>query len=441
MNLLVFSKVGTIQQATGRGEIFALAVPARDRVTLYRDLDGKSGGEIATRYGMPGKAILWRANRGLVTVYGPVPDEITQRRQAVKVYLPEDLVGDDDTSFFFLINPQWVVHGNRATDDEGHVSWRTTTLRVRDKQSAARLISAGVADQLLVGNNAKIVVAVHTAAEALLPEVAASVQPLGVTPLKLTALKANLGGKYKPLYKHGDFAVVLVALILVAALIFLGMGLRWVLNRTELAQLDGQMESVRNQISTIQLNKNLGHIRNPQGVLDAMAVAIKQQPSAILDSAGQLAAKFGELGRLEVQLTPDQNGAAPAAGGPEPTTMDVVATLDKSVDKLLVDQEQRAKLELDNRPWVRMIENTGSAEQPILRMNVQLTEPEPGSQPPPLPTPVPAPAPAVQQARVLSKTAVVSGTVSPSSVVSLSVTPSPSTAAVSPTPATPEAQP
>lgn len=419
MNYLVFSKIGVIIPPHGKGDVSAMAVPAGDKVSTYRDLEGKSDGEIAERYGTAGKKIMWRLSRGMVTVFGNVPDEVHQLRQAVKVYLPEDFAGSDDTAFFYVLSPQWLVHGNRTTDDEGQASWRTTMLRVREGQTPVAMVMSAVSGLMLAGGQ-KVLVAVDEPAvgRTIVDELKTALATIDNVPVPFSALRGNL--KAKPLYRHGDFSVLLYALVMVAVLTLGGMVTLWLLNKLEISRMNGEMDAVRNRIQAIQINKSLGHIRDPQPILDTMATPTNQQPSAILDAATQVSAQFGKIQRAEVELaasTLNSNAPAPIPGQ-QPTDMEVRVLLDQAVDTLLIEQENRAKSLLEARPWIRLIENIGTASQPRLRFVVQIVQPD-GTVPTPLPEPVAAPNPVQQAAKekakaeaaLVSATLAVSGTV------------------------------
>ncbi len=368
MALILFSRTG-VNLDKGKGEVLGLCVPSADQIQVYRDV-GSTGAEIAQRSGAGGKHPLWREEGGETIVYGMLPTEMAQRRQALKVWLASDYAPTDAEAFFFLFDKRWLVHGIQETDDEGRRKWRSTILSYPEDQIFT--VTADSAADLMLGSNKRnIVIAVDEdpSSYGRLKELLA---PLGLSPIPFSALKPS--PRARILYRHRDYTLPMLVSVFFLMLVVVGTLFWWFNNSMELSNYEERVVSVRRQIGSIQINDSIGHIRQPEGLLNAMKRPFAQQPSAILDAAARLGAQFGDVANVKFNFQPET--------GPEDQRL-LEVEISKPKQSLLVGQEAVAKALLPNLPWVRDLANVSPPNSGQIDLNIQLqidTPPGDGSE-------------------------------------------------------------
>lgn len=383
MNTIVFNKKGIRYEHGRRGEITVINVPAREQVQIFKDMSSNhSTNDVAERAGVNGQIPLWRDVEGRCVVYGVLPEDILQRRQAIKVWLAQDFAPRDCEAFYYAFSDDCIVHGVKDIDDERREDWRVMIL----KGEPVALITNAISERMLDGSGSQICVAVHdnlTLYEALKQ----SLKPLSVEPVPFSTLKPSGS---KPLYKHSDFTLLMLTFTFFAGMVLAGTIIHWSVNLMQVHRLESQITDVQKQIRNIQINKSLGHIREPENLLNEMQKAFAQQPSAIIDVGARFGAEFGKLAEVSFNATrADLNqGQVPgmAAMGQGEYVLDIKTSTVSN--KLLVDQENLARSLVKNLPWIRKVENVGlNGEMLQLKIVVQgesvpgLTEDTPGAEP------------------------------------------------------------
>lgn len=362
MNLLVLARRTITFRQVGRGDVTVLMVPGRDQIQIVKDLAGMSDVNVQPNVAHRGPQ-LSRVFSGQRYIYGYLPEEIKELQQAVKVWLAEDFAPANCQAFFYVFSPEVIIQGVRETADEGQMSWRTAQL-VLSGEEAGKALTNAVTDYVLANPTAVVCVAVLNQLE-LYQKLQTSLQAYGIEPVPFTTLKPLAG--VRPLYRQFDHTLIYLTSILFGILMLLGSIAFYFLNWAARTKLESEIADVKKSIESIQLNQSTGHIREPQLLLDIMAKGFNQQPSAIVDAAARFAVQFGELTQVTFQ-PPEMAGSAQA----QSTQQEIIVNLTKSKDKLLFDQERRARALEGNQPWVRSARRTGSAgEQTQMVITVQ----------------------------------------------------------------------
>lgn len=372
MSLMVLSRRSITFRQPGTGEVTVLLVPGRDQVQIIKDLAGVA--DNSSKLNSARGPQLSRVFSGQRYIYGYLPEEVRELRQAVKVWMAEDFAPTDCQAFFYVFSPDTIVHGVREQSDEGQLSWRTAQLVLPGNDPLKALTNA-ITDYVLANPTASLCVAVLNQLE-LYRKLQSVLEPYQITPVPFSTLKPPVN--LKPLYRHYDHTLLYLTGVLFGVLLLIASSAFYFLNWTIRSRLEGQIEETQAKIKNIQMNQSTGHIRHPQNLLDNMAKAFNQQPSAIIDAAATTGAQFGDL--MQVNFKPPE---ITASGGvaKHNNLQDVNITIKNSKDKLLFGQERRAQLILANHPWVRSVRRSGSTgDQASLIVTLQ-------SEGAPVPTP------------------------------------------------------
>lgn len=357
MALLLFSRTG-INLRKGRGEILALYIPSIDQTQVYRDI-GSTTAEVAQRSGSGDRTPLWREELGATVVYGPLPQDMAQIRQGLKVWLASDYAPADAEAFFFIFDRRWLVHGIQETDDEGRRKWRTTILSYPEDQIFG-VVADNAADLMLGSNKRDIIIAVDEGLDSY-SQLKELLAPLGLAPVPFSTLKPS--AKARILYRHRDHMLAILVSLFFLSMAFIGTLVWWFSNSMELSRYEERVASVRQQISSIQINDSIGHIREPEALLNLMKRPFAQQPSAILDAASRLGAQFGNLSGVKFELQPEG-----APSGQRRLMVEVT----QPKQRLLVGQEALAKSLLPHLPWVRELANVSPPGSDRMDMDILL---------------------------------------------------------------------
>lgn len=382
MDIVILTRRGISFQNIKRGEQTVLYLPSPESVKVYKDISNSDS--IAERYGSANQIPLWREVQGQAMVYGLLPDMLAQRRQAMRVWLPEDFAPPNCNSFYYVFGDKWVVHGVQDTDDEGRREWRTTLLksdeetqghRESDVPPVVKLVTSAISDHMLEEGEDRPCIAIYENL-ALFDKFQEGLKPLGVQPVPFSSLRAS--SKAKPLYKQRDFTMIMSFGVLMALLGVAGTASLWFVNWMESARLDSKIEEVRNQIMNVQINKNIGYIREAESVLQAMQKTFKAKPSSVMEAAARFGAEFGTLSTVEFR--PDQGaGGVTNSGESRNGQYYVNVTTSTATNNLLVDQERLANILLPERQWIRQVENNPSGGSGNLSLTLLLqAEPENG---------------------------------------------------------------
>ena len=361
MPLTIISRRTITYREAGRGEMIVLLVPGRDQIQVVKDLAGLGTAPVAKREAgaaktgaMKKQTQLSRVNIGRRFIYGNLPNEISDLRQPVKVWLAEDYAPLQSQAFFYIISNTIVIHGVREQDDEGHQSWRTAQLAV-DESDPLRSIINAISDYALANPVDTLTVAVLNKID-LYEKLQASLATYNVSPIPFSKLKPQ--PNLKPLYRHWDYTILYLTLALFGFITLLASGTYLTLTWLNLNSLVAQVESIQTQINNIKLNQNVGQISDPQKVLEAMSRPVNQQPSAIIHAAAEASAELGRLSSVKATFGETEGQEGVGTG-----QLNVMTTVDPIKEDLLLSQEQLANITLASRPWVRGIKRTNSTGQ------------------------------------------------------------------------------
>jgi hypothetical protein len=392
MSLFVVSRRKVVFHQPSMGTVQVVYVPSADQIQVLKDAAGttlqvKSATSAATTRGPQ----MARVQRGQRTLYGTLPPEILDLRQAVKVWLAEDLVPAEAEAFFFVFSQQVVVHGIRERNDEGRLVWRTAQLQLPAEAAALPALNVILADYSLANPSQNVCLAVVNEV-GLYRALQQGQQAHGFTPVPFSTLKP--AAETTPLYAHANFTWLYMLLVVLGVLLVSGVGIMWMAEAAKARGLVTQIDEVEAQIRAVQINKRTGHIRQPDAVLAEIRAGVAVSPSALVQAAAMLAQNLGDIQQIELA----QANALDAESGitllPEWQPMKV--TINNPLQTLLVDQAAATRDLLQAMPWVRQVvrQGQGGAGQLDLVMLLQVT----GTVPLPDLEPLPAAEPATVSA-------------------------------------------
>jgi hypothetical protein len=369
MNVFVLNRRNIIFKPISHGMVDVIFVPGRDQVQIVRNIAGAGTdlGLVDAGKGGGRQVPLTRAVLGMKYVYGSLTDEITELSQPVRVWLAEDFVEPSSKAFFFVFSPTVIIHGIRESNDEGHISWRVAKLPIQD-DPYTDLLNA-ISDYVISNSTEGLVVAVYNQVE-LYNRLQADLAPYSVFPVPFSKLKPALN--VKPLYRHFDFTLLYITLLLFGGIILLSSLGYFFYTLHNKNKTEGQIEDIQQEIRNIQLNQNIGRISDPQAVLAAMGKATDIPPSSVVQTAADFGKEMGEVTRISFNPTVLFGAQTP------PATEKVQINVNPMHDRLLVDQEQTAANGLKSRSWLRSIQRTGNVgESADLELEVQIIDASP----------------------------------------------------------------
>lgn len=364
MPLTIISRRSITYREAGNGEVTVLLVPAREQIQVVKDLAGLGNAPVQVRENSTNKVgknvaagrkqiQLSRVHIGRRFIYGNLPTEISDLRQPVRVWLAEDFAPPQSQAFFYIFSNTVIIHGVREQDEEGFAHWRTAQLPVDETDPLKSMINA-ISDYALSNPSDGLVVAVLNKLD-LYEKLQKGLATYSISPVPFSKLKP--GPNIKPLYTHHDFTLLYLTLALFGLIALLASSGYLILTYLSLKKLETEVVEIQQRIDNIKLNQNVGKIADPQIVLRAMSRPVNQQPSAIIDAAGNAAASLGRLNSIKATFG---GGDTNVDAGPiGPGQLAVQATIEKMNEELLVMQEQSAAAKLATMPWVRQIKRSG----------------------------------------------------------------------------------
>ena len=385
MSLIVFNRNRILYESLDGGDGVAIFMPSKDLVRTYTDMDNFSNNLVAERYGVHDQKPLWEETDGRVKVYGSLLQELEERRNALRVHLPEHFVSADTDSFYFIIGKRWVVLGVQSFNDDANIAeWGVSALDASQK-SPVKLVVSSISERMLEAGEESICVAVHDNVGAF-EELKRELSPLGVKVIPFSVLKPEKN--VKPLYRHRDFSVLMMTFGLFAFLVLSASVAYWAFNYLNLEKITEKVESERRQIREIQVNEQLGSIIRPQLMLAHIRKPFRNQPSAIINAAADVATGFGTLRKLtfdtsslQTRVLRREEQRSDDVLVPAGTTRfevkfaKVQLEIDNAQNDLLVDQESLAKSLLKRAPWVREVESYESGgNRMLLEVELQVGE-------------------------------------------------------------------
>lgn len=381
MNVVLFSRTGVHYADTRRGDSLALFVPAREQVRRFNDIPNVNPKSVRDRYGDVGQTPLWRMDGNSVVVYGLLPEALAERRYGLEVFLPDDFVPTGCSVFYFVFGEKWVIHGVRTVTDDGVEVWGISKIDAGEGSAVSEVVSS-VSERLFSGLRENICIAAH-GSDTVMEELRQALQPFNLDVVRFDSL--SKGRDKDPLYTHRDYGLLMLIAAMMAFIIFGAAVAFTAKGLYDSQKVDSQIANLQEQIRRTQTSTRLGNIKNPKDILSFMSKPLKQRPSAILHSAGDVAAVFGSLVQLEMigedaggsgsRASRRQGGAkASKAANSAASVMTVMAQLAATENALFLDQERVAQSALVSRPWVRNLQREpgGTGTTITLRIGVQV---------------------------------------------------------------------
>lgn len=378
MPLTLISRRSVVYRESGSGEMNVLLVPGRDQIQVVKDLAGLGKADIPVReVGAAGKPVqvrkqaqLSRVYIGRRYIYGNLPNEISDLRQPVKVWLAEDYAPAQSHAFFYIFSSTVVIHGVREQDDEGQQTWRTAQLLLGEGDPVKNIIDA-ISDYALANSTETLTVAVLNKLD-LYEKLQAGLSTYNISPVPFSKLKPQPG--IKPLYRHRDYTILYLTFALLGLITVLASGAYAFFTMLERDNLKKEVQEVQHRIESIKLNQNVGQVTDPQSVLQTMSRGINQQMSAILHAAGDVGSQLGTLEKVRLMLDGGDFEGIPVEGIGEGQQVALVR-LTEMKKELLLDQELDATQVVATHPWVRTIMRGGpTGEAGVIAVVLQVDQ-------------------------------------------------------------------
>lgn len=370
MDIVLLTKRGISFQRVRRGEQTVLLIPSNENIKIYKDVNDSA--TLAERYGAANQKPLWRQREGQTVMYGVLPESLAQRRQAMRVHLPQDFVPAGNNAFYYVMDSKWIVHGRKEIDDEGREDWRVTLLKVPEKTAVAAYLQNAIAEMVMDRVESRVTLAIYENVD-LYDAVKEALAPYDIQPVSFTTLKLN--PRAKALYRQRDFSPLMWLSLLIALAVLAAASFYWFVQWTQSSKLAIETEQVQKQIVGIEINKSLGNITAPESVLEAMEKAFTQMPSAIMDASIDFGSEFGELDHVEFDTAKtDVLLKSKDIRSIEHGQQVVQISIRNRTNMLLVDQERLARLLMAERPWIRRVENMPQGQSALTLVAVVQAE-------------------------------------------------------------------
>ncbi len=366
MRYVMFSPQGKHYENGSSGEMTGIFVPNADQIRRLENLPDPNRRSVAERYGAGTRIPLWNSTVGGTWVFGTMDEALAERRHGLSVYLPQHFVPESCDVFYFVFGREWIVHGVRTVSDEGFVDWRVSKMQATEQSVMDELLGS-ISSRMLTGTQDQALIAVM-GDDKLLADVKAVVEPLNLDVTRFSALSPQKATK--PLYKHGDFGLMMLTVATFAALTLVAVSILFLLNTKEYNDLKNNVRKVQAQISRVQLNKNIS-VKAPRVVLAAIEKPYNFKVSDVASAVGEAISVFGEVSKVNVG-----HGAQDRFERRIGQQYVVDATVElKNVDAaLLVAQEEVAQQILKTRPWIKRIERIdGGSTGPNATMTLKVT--------------------------------------------------------------------
>ena len=358
MNICIFSKKGIIYDHNKKsGHLTAIAVPSNDQKRQYADIANPSKSVIKDRYGVIEGDIAYRNESGVVTVYGSVPLEITELRQEVKTYLPEDFAPLDVNVLYYVVGENLIIHSVRTIETDGTSKWNSLYIELENKGAGVlNVIENLISERIVSVNDEKILVAYTDLKDETKEELYTRVNQFGVLVEPMSNLTDH---KQKtPIYSHKDNSILLMVFVIIAAILTV-LSLSYYLSgknsySTSEDKISKLQQELRQSLSKMRLKK----VSNPQQVKDSVEKTFKARPSAIIHSAAEVASLFGVLKTITLTKNHQDKYTRAIENKPQDDVIYVHASVKANESTLLIDQERLAKSVYETRKWIRSIERS-----------------------------------------------------------------------------------
>jgi hypothetical protein len=182
MNICIFSKKGIVYDNNKKsGPLTVIAVPSNDQKRQYADIANPSKSVIKDRYGVLEGELAYRTESGVVTVYGNVPKDISELRQEVKAYLPEDFAPLDVNVLYYVVGENLIIHSVRTIEVDGTSKWNSLYIELEKKGAGVlNVVENLISERIVSVNDEKILVAYTNLPEAIKEELYTRVNQFGV---------------------------------------------------------------------------------------------------------------------------------------------------------------------------------------------------------------------------------------------------------------------
>ncbi len=376
--MFLISSTGVHVPLPEKGDAIGMFVPSKNVTRHYNDIQNPSRSAVKSRVGLEGvDQPLWRVFEDRsVEFYGTVNEAVTERRSSVSVYLPKDFLPEGYSVFYYIFDDRWVVHGERVLSDEGVGSWTYTKFDTNGENLSDFLINT-ISDRLVKGVRERICVASSNCpeSESVLKEELAH---FDVEVVPFSSLKI---AKVKPVYQHRDFGFFMLLGFLCGFILMIATVGLYAKSHFELSSVKDDVANIRAQIQQMQSQMVLGHIIDPDQVLNKIQQEKIIKPSTLIHETGTVSAMFGDLKEVKISYLPANGrsneivpGILGRKGRREVLTISKVSTRRK---QMLVDQERVAESILRSKDYISQITRKSSDDKDVeLAIKMQIKEPK-----------------------------------------------------------------
>lgn len=370
MNICIFSKKGIVYNKNKHsGPLMAIAVPSNDQKRQYADIANPSKSIIKDRYGVLEGEVAYRTESGIVTVYGNVPKDISELRQEVKAYLPEDFAPLDVNVLYYVVGENLIIHSVRTIESDGTSKWNSLYIELEQKGAGVlNVIENLISERIVSVNDEKILVSYTDLPEEVKEELYTRVNQFGVLvePMeKLTDHKQKT-----PIYSHKDNSILLMTFIIVAAILTILSLSYYIAGKNNYSSSEDKIVQLEQELRASLSKMRLKKVSNPQQVKESVEKTFKARPSAILHSASEVASLFGILESITLTKNYQDRFTRAIENKPEDDVIYVQANVRANENSLLIDQERLAKSVYETRKWIRSIERSNRSGDGTLTLKI-----------------------------------------------------------------------
>jgi|TARA_Y100001960_G_scaffold327846_1_gene415238 hypothetical protein len=370
MNICIFSKKGIVYDNNKKsGPLTVIAVPSNDQKRQYADIANPSKSVIKDRYGVLEGELAYRTESGVVTVYGNVPKDISELRQEVKAYLPEDFAPLDVNVLYYVVGENLIIHSVRTIEVDGTSKWNSLYIELEKKGAGVlNVVENLISERIVSVNDEKILVAYTNLPEAIKEELYTRVNQFGVLVEPMENLTDHR--QKTPVYSHKDNSILLMIFIIIAAILTVLSLSYYISGKNNYSSSEDKIVKLEQELRTSLSKMRLKKVSNPQQVKDSVEKTFKARPSAILHSAAEVASLFGVLETITLTKNYQDRFTRAIENKPQDDVIYVQANVRANENSLLIDQERLAKSVYETRKWIRSIERSNRSGDGSLTLKI-----------------------------------------------------------------------
>jgi hypothetical protein len=370
MNICIFSKKGIVYDNNKKsGPLTVIAVPSNDQKRQYADIANPSKSVIKDRYGVLEGELAYRTESGVVTVYGNVPKDISELRQEVKAYLPEDFAPLDVNVLYYVVGENLIIHSVRTIEVDGTSKWNSLYIELEKKGAGVlNVVENLISERIVSVNDEKILVAYTNLPEAIKEELYTRVNQFGVLVEPMENLTDHR--QKTPVYSHKDNSILLMIFIIIAAILTVLSLSYYISGKNNYSSSEDKIVKLEQELRTSLSKMRLKKVSNPQQVKDSVEKTFKARPSAILHSAAEVASLFGVLETITLTKNYQDRFTRAVENKPQDDVIYVQANVRANENSLLIDQERLAKSVYETRKWIRSIERSNRSGDGSLTLKI-----------------------------------------------------------------------